>query len=83
MLCILYTHTLNCCSLPNVPLMVYMYLELLEVFFFFHLMLICLFRMQRKNGQFAPKETTEEVVSASSGFNSSESLQENTRQITE
>ncbi|KAJ8645578.1 hypothetical protein MRB53_007326 [Persea americana] len=40
-------------------------------------------RMQRKNGQFAPKETTEEVVSASSGFNSSESLQENTRQITE
>ncbi|RWR74131.1 GATA transcription factor 28 [Cinnamomum micranthum f. kanehirae] len=40
-------------------------------------------RMQRKNGQFAPKETTEEVVSASSGFNSSESLRENTRQITE
>lgn len=40
-------------------------------------------RMQRKNGQFAPKETTEEVVSASSGFNSSESLRENTHQITE
>lgn len=39
--------------------------------------------MQRKKGQFASKEASEELESASPCFNSSEGLQDNTLQVTE